>query len=101
MATQATKWQAILTDGTKLTGGTNDPSDVNVSAVPAPLVKLFTISHTTFSDTMYISGGVERWYHNGRPFTQTFPAQYLLADGTTLTLTRNSDAAGDLTYTQQ
>ncbi|WAH38622.1 hypothetical protein [Alicyclobacillus dauci] len=98
---QAVKWQAILQGGQKLTGGTGSNFDVNVSAVTVPLVELFTVSGTTFSDTMYVANGKETWYENGKEWTATFPLEYTLQDGSTLTITRNSDSAGDLTYTQQ
>ncbi|WP_436664236.1 hypothetical protein ACOALA_04115 [Alicyclobacillus acidoterrestris] len=97
----AVKWQAILQGAAKLTGGTGDPSDVNVSAVPAPLVELFTVSGTQSSDTLYIAGGKEEWFRNGQAFAPVFPLLYTLSDGSTLTIARNSNTAGDLTYTQQ
>ncbi|MFB5192650.1 hypothetical protein [Alicyclobacillus fastidiosus] len=99
--TQAVKWLAQLTNGTSLTGGDNMSFDVNVSAVPPNEVKLFTVSGTTFADTMYLNAGTETWYHSGVVFTPSFPLLYTLADGTTLTIARNSDTPGDLTYTQQ
>ncbi|KEO81487.1 hypothetical protein [Tumebacillus flagellatus] len=99
---QATKWQVTMIDNGKLYGGTGDPSDVNVSAVAPDLVKQFCVSSSVEpSDSMYLISGKERWYRGGRSFTPLFPLTYSLADGTTLTIVRNSEAAGDLFYTQQ
>ncbi|WP_067924887.1 hypothetical protein [Alicyclobacillus shizuokensis] len=98
---QAVKWLAQLQGGGKLSGGQGDPSDVNVSAVPVPLILLFTVSGTQSSDTLYLTNSQEQWYRDGKPFTPTFPLVYTLADGSTLTITRNSDTSGDLTITQE
>jgi hypothetical protein len=98
---QAVKWLAQLQGGGKLSGGQGDPSDVNVSAVPVPLILLFTVSGTTSSDTLYLANNTEHWYRGGRPFTPTFPLVYSLSDGSTLTIDRNSEAAGDLTFIQE
>lgn len=98
---QAVKWLAQLQGGGKLSGGQGDPSDVNVSAVPVPLILLFTVSGTTSSDTLYLHDGNETWFRSGRPFTPVFPLVYTLADGSTLTIARNSDTAGDLILTQE
>lgn len=84
---QATMWQAQLTDGSKLRGGQTNffASDVNVSAVPLDQVRVFTIAHNTFSDTLYVPTGV--WYKNGKPWT-TRPeiVEYTLQDGSILTV---------------
>ncbi|GMA48666.1 hypothetical protein GCM10025857_39760 [Alicyclobacillus contaminans] len=96
----AVKWLAQLQGGGKLSGGQGDPSDVNVSAVPVPLILLFTVSGTQSSDTLYLANSQEHWYRAGQPFTPTFPLQYSLADGSTLTIARNSDTAGDLSLSQ-
>lgn len=99
--TQAVRWIAQLNNGAQMIGGDNMSYDVNVSAVPPSEVKLFTVSGTTYSDTMYLNEGKETWYHNGAVFTPEFPLLYTLADSTTLTIARNSDTPGDLVYTQQ
>jgi hypothetical protein len=98
---QAVKWLAQLQGGGKLSGGQGDPSDVNVSAVPVPLILLFTVSGTQSSDTLYLVNNTENWYRDGRPFAPTFPLAYTLADGSILTIARNSDTPGDLTFTQE
>jgi len=86
MAIQATQWSAQLTDGTKLRGGQTNlfPDDLNVSAVPTDQIKVFTISHNTFSDTYYRP--LNRWYHNGIVMTFNYPTEYIMQDGSLLTV---------------
>lgn len=83
----ATMWQAQLSDGSKLRGGQTNffVSDANVSAVPLDQVKVFTISHNTYSDTLFVPTGV--WYKNGKPWTIRPPiVEYTLQDGSVLTV---------------
>jgi hypothetical protein len=98
----AQQWTAQMTDGSVLTGGTGAPTDVNVSQVTPSDVLLFTVSSDSFSDTGYFdqADNVESWYENGVDWTPVFPLTYAMADGSTLTIARNSDAVGDLLYTQ-
>lgn len=89
MSTQATKWTAQLTDGTKLRGGQSNlyPDDLNVSAVPVSQIKVFTIAHNTFSDTYYKA--LDTWYHNGVPVAANYPRDYIMGDGSLLTVDIN------------
>ncbi|PWK07495.1 hypothetical protein [Tumebacillus permanentifrigoris] len=98
----ATKWQATMIDNGKLTGGSGDPSDVNVSAVAPDLMKQFTISSSSEpSVALYLMNGQEYWRRGGVAFKPAWPIVASLADGTTLTITRISDAVGDLFFDQR
>lgn len=96
---QATMWQAQLADGSKMRGGQTNlfPDDLNVSAVPTEHIKVFTIGHNTYSDTYFAP--VATWYKNGKPWPDRPEAvEYLMQDGTTLTVTQGAN--GVLTLTQ-
>lgn len=82
---QATKWLAQLSDGSKMTGGQNMTTDVNVSAVPIDQIKVFTVAHNTFSHTYYAP--TKTWYKDGKVWTDyPYPQEYTLADGSVLTV---------------
>lgn len=87
MPIQATKWQAQLTDGTKMEGGQPYSWDVNVSAVPVDQIKVFTIAHNTFAHTYYAP--TQTWYKDGKPWPSpgyAYPTQHQLQDGSILTV---------------
>jgi len=90
MSTIATKWTAQLTDGTKMRGGQTNlyPDDLNVSAVPTSQIKVFTIAHNTFSDTYYKA--LNTWYHNGVAMIYNYPNEYIMGDGSLLTVNFNN-----------
>jgi hypothetical protein len=96
---QATQWLAQLTDGTKMRGGQTNlfPTDLNVAAVPIPQIKVFTISHNTFADTYYKP--LNTWYHNGKVMTFAYPTEYIMQDGSILTVDFDS-LTGFLILTQ-
>jgi hypothetical protein len=98
---QATCWMAQLTDGTKLRGGQTNlfNTDVNVSAVPVNALKVFSVSHNTFTDTYFAPWN--KWFHDGKPWQgdYPYPQQYLMQDGSTLTVDYDNEA-GHLVLTQ-
>jgi hypothetical protein len=97
---QATMWQAQLPDGSKLRGGQTNlyPDDQNVAVVPVELVKIFSISHNTFTHTYYVP--LKTWYINGVPWVNR-PATvtYGMQDGSLLTVTTSE--MGQLTLSQE
>lgn len=96
--TEATYWQAQLTDGTKMRGGQTNlfPDDLNVSAVPVEQIKVFSICHNTFTDTYYAPA--KTWYKNGKPWTgRPQTVEYVMQDGSVLSVTQQSNGLLALT----
>lgn len=83
---QATYWESKYTDGTTKDGGRQDlySTDVNVSQVDVTQLEQFSIAGNTNTDTYYVPWG--KWYRNGVEYAYTYPMQYGMHDGTTLTV---------------
>lgn len=86
---QATYWQAQLTDGSKLRGGQQNLFiyDVNVSAVPIDQMKLFSVVHNTYTWTYYVP--TKTWYKDGKSAPFAYPAEFIMGDGSLLTVNKN------------
>jgi hypothetical protein len=99
---QYVKWKAKTPAG-YMTGGSGDPMDDNVDAVPVDLLEQFIVSGVSPKPTVTLMmvNGDEKWYLKGQPFTPDFPMQFGLKDETVLTIDRNSPAPGDLVLTQE
>jgi hypothetical protein len=88
---QATMWQAQLVDGTKLRGGQTNlfSDDQNVAAVPLDQIKIFSVSHNTFTHTYYVP--LKVWYVDGIPWMdRPETVEYGLQDGSVLTVSMDS-----------
>jgi hypothetical protein len=98
---QYVKWKAKTPDGSQ-TGGSGDPMDDNVDAVPVELLQQFIVSGVSPQPTvtMVMLDGEEKWYLKGQPFEPEFPMEFGLKDETVLTIARNSSEPGDLIFTQ-
>lgn len=87
MSIQATKFLAQLNDGTKMNGGQEGivSNQYPVSAVPIPLLKVFTVTHNTFSHTYYVP--LKTWYKDGKVWSDyAYPTVYGMQDGSTVTV---------------
>jgi len=60
------------------------PDDLNVESVPLDQIKVFTVAHNTFSHTYFVP--LNTWYNNGQPITFDYPQEYILQDGSVLTI---------------
>ncbi|MCM3589624.1 hypothetical protein M4D58_03140 [Brevibacillus borstelensis] len=86
---KATFWQAQLHDSTKMRGGQRNlfADDLMVSAVPIDQMKLFTLAHNAYCYTYFVP--TKTWYKDGKPATLTYPAHFVLADGSSITVDKD------------
>jgi inorganic pyrophosphatase len=96
---QATYWQAQLNDGTKMRGGQTNlrETDTNVAAVPIDQIKVFTVTHNTFAWSYFAP--TKTWYKDGKPATLVYPTEFIMQDGSVVTIDKDV-ATGLLKLTQ-
>lgn len=90
MTQQATFWQAQLADISRMRGGQQNlfPDDLNVAAVPVDVMKTFTVAHNLYCYTYYAP--LKTWYKDGKVTQFTYPAEFTMADGSKLTVDKDS-----------
>jgi hypothetical protein len=96
LAQQATLWRAQYTDKSTVQGG-QYPTDPNVSVVDTSRLISFQIVHNTYRDMYYVPR--TQWYHDTTPIDVVYPLEYVLQDGSLLTINRD-DETGHLVLTQ-